>query len=90
MFRRLVALIGITLTALFAIAAPLFAADAPKKSSGTVIEVDVEKNTMKVKDYDGKFYEIDKTYIDETDLKTGDVVEYEIIESKPTHVKRKK
>jgi hypothetical protein len=90
MSHRIATFVGITLTVLLVSSAPLLAADDQKTSSGTIIEVDVQGGKYTVKDYDGKVYELDKTYITEENLKAGDAVEYELIESKPAHVKRKK
>lgn len=89
MLRRITKLVGTTLTALLVTTAPLLAATEHKSSSGTIIEVDVQGGKYTVKDHDGKVYELDKTYITEENLKTGDTVEYDLIEGKPAHVKRK-
>ena len=90
MSHRIATLVGITLTVLLVSATPLLAASDQKSSSGTIIEVDMEGGKYTVKDYDGKVYELDKTYITEENLKTGDAVEYEIVEGKPVHVRKKK
>jgi hypothetical protein len=41
-----------------------------------------------LKGADGKTYEIEATKVVQENLKTGDIVEYEIIEGKPLNVKK--
>ena len=90
MSHRIATLVGITLTVLLVSSAPLLAANDQKSSSGTIMEVDVQGGKYTVQDYNGKVYELDKAYITEENLKTGDTVEYEIVEGKPVHVRKKK
>ena len=45
---------------------------------------------MRVKGSDGKEYEVDLTLVAAEDLKTGDVVEYGLVNEKPVRVKKKK
>ncbi len=56
--------------------------------SGTIIAV--EEEVVKVKGDDGKEYEIAVEDVVAEDLKTGDMVEYEIVEEKPVKVQKKK
>ena len=75
-----------------ALAGVLFASTvtlaAGEKSSGTIIGVAEE--VVKVKGDDGKEYEIAVADIVAEDLKTGDIVEYEIVEGQPVKVHKKK
>ena len=61
---------------------------AGEKASGTIIGVAEE--VVKVKGDDGKEYEIAVAEIVAEDLKTGDIVEYEIVEGQPVKVHKKK
>jgi hypothetical protein len=58
------------------------------KASGTVVVV--EKEVVQIKGADGKTYQVKMVDIIEKNLKTGDVVEYEVIEGKPVKVAKKK
>jgi tRNA A58 N-methylase Trm61 len=58
------------------------------KASGTVVVV--EKEVVKLKGADGKTYEVKMVDVIEKNLKTGDVVEYEVIEGRPVKVAKKK
>jgi len=60
---------------------------AGMKASGTVTEV--QKEVVVVKGADGKTWEIAAEKVVQENLKTGDIVEYEIIEGKPINVKKK-
>lgn len=71
------------------LASTLVLAEANKQGSATVVDVDMSRGVYTVKDYDGKTYELDKTQIVEKDLKTGDTVVYDIVESMPVHVRKK-
>jgi len=57
------------------------------KASGTITAV--EKEVVTVKGADGKTWQIEATKVVQENLKTGDIVEYEIIEGKPINVKKK-
>ena len=59
-----------------------------KNASGTIIGVAEE--VVKVKGDDGKEYEIAVADVVAEDLKTGDIVEYEIVEGQPVKVHKKK
>lgn len=61
---------------------------AGESASGTIIAVDEEVVT--VKGDNGKEYEIAVAEVVAEDLKTGDIVEYEIVEEKPIKVHKKK
>jgi len=58
-----------------------------KKASGTITAV--EKEVVVVKGADGKTWEIEAAKVVQENLKTGDIVEYEIVEGKPINVKKK-
>ena len=58
------------------------------KQSGTVIAVAEE--VVKVKGTDGKTYEVKVADVIGENLKTGDIVEYEIVEEKPVKAHKKK
>jgi hypothetical protein len=57
------------------------------KASGTITVV--QKEFVTVKDADGKTWQIAAEKVVQENLKTGDIVEYEIIEGKPVNVKKK-
>ena len=76
-----VALAGVLFTSTVTLA-------AGEKASGTIIGVAEE--VVKVKGDDGKEYEIAVADIVAEDLKTGDIVEYEIVEGQPVKVHKKK
>jgi len=88
--RKLVVTLGIVAVCggLFA-ASPSHATDsaAGKQQTGTVVAV--EEDVVRFKGADGKEYEIDATIVAAEDLKTGDVVEYGIVDEKPVRVKKK-
>jgi len=85
--RKLV--IGLAIVALGVVlaASPAFA-DATAAQTGTVVAV--EEDVVRVKGADGKEYEVDATIVAAEDLKTGDMVEYAIVNEKPVRVKKKK
>ena len=60
---------------------------AHKKSSGTVVAISEEVADVKAKN--GKVYKIKVEDIVAENLKTGDVVEYELVSGQPVHVKKK-
>src|SRR4029453_15278075 len=62
-------------------------AQAPK-ASGTVGVV--EKEVVQIKGADGKTYQVKMVDVMEKNLKTGDMVEYEVVEGKPGKVGKKK
>jgi len=61
---------------------------AGESASGTIIAV--EEEVVKITGNDGKEYEIAVADVVAEDLKTGDIVEYEIVEGKPVKVHKKK
>jgi hypothetical protein len=65
---------------------PLLALAAGEKPTGTIVAV--TEGVVNVKAADGKMYQIKVEDIIAEDLKTGDVVEYELDEGKPLHVKK--
>lgn len=70
---------------------PSFAETHAKEAgaqSGTVVAV--EEDVVRIKGADGKEYEVDLTIVAAEDLKTGDMVEYGIVNEKPVRVKKKK
>ena len=58
------------------------------KASGTVVVV--EKEVVQIKAADGKTYQVKMVDVIEKNLKTGDMVEYEVIEGRPVKVAKKK
>jgi len=52
--------------------------------------VAVEAAVVKIKGADGKTYEVKMVDVIEKNLKTGDMVEYEVVEGKPVKVAKKK
>ena len=85
MHRKLMKTLTCALSVLFVVSTLALAAGA--KASGTVTVV--EKEVVVVKGADGKTYEIAAEKVVQENLKTGDFVEYEIIEGKPINVKKK-
>jgi hypothetical protein len=88
--RKLIVMLGIVALCGGVAAVPASRADdtsAAKQQSGTVVAV--EEDVVRVKGSDGKEYEIDATIVAAEDLKTGDVVEYAIVDEKPVRVKKK-
>jgi len=61
---------------------------AGEHTSGTIIAV--AEDVVTIKGNDGKEYEIAVADVVAEDLKTGDMVEYEIAEGAPVNVKKKK
>ena len=59
---------------------------AGQKASGTIVAV--QKEVVIVKGADGKTFEIEIEKVAALNLKTGDLVEYEIIEGKPANVNK--
>jgi hypothetical protein len=58
------------------------------QQTGTVVAV--EEEVVRVKGADGKEYEVDAMIVAAEDLKTGDIVEYGVVNEKPVRVKKKK
>ena len=85
MHRKLMKTLTCALTVLFVVSTLALAAGA--KASGTVTAV--QKEVVVVKGADGKTWEIAAEKVVQENLKTGDFVEYEIIEGKPINVKKK-
>lgn len=74
-----------------ALAGVLFASTvslAGETASGTIIAV--AEDVVTIKADDGKEYEIAVADVVAEDLKTGDMVEYEIVEGEPVKVQKKK
>lgn len=85
--------IGAIALGLILAAGPVLAeSGAPTTGSGqaTGTVVAVEEDVVRVKGADGKEYEIDSTVVAAEDLKTGDIVEYGLVNEKPVRVKKKK
>ncbi len=60
---------------------------AAQKLTGTVGGVDAQ--IVKIQGADGKTYEIDAIRVAAENLKTGDTVEYELVEGKVASAKKK-
>jgi hypothetical protein len=85
--RKTFGIIAAALTvALFS--STLVLAQPAAKPTGTVVAV--ETAVVKIKGADGKTYEVKMADVIEKNLKTGDMVEYEVIEGKPVKVAKKK
>ena len=67
---------------------PTLALAQAAKASGTVVIV--EKEVVQIKGADGKTYQVKMVDVIEKNLKTGDMVEYEVIEGRPVKVAKKK
>jgi hypothetical protein len=84
MYRKIMKTLSCALAILFV--ASTLALAAGQKSSGVIVAV-AEKVVM-IKGADGKTYEIEAVKVIAEDLKTGDIVEYEIVEGKVLNVKK--
>ncbi len=60
---------------------------AAQKLTGTVVAADAQ--IVKIQGADGKTYEIEAVRVAAENLKTGDTVEYEIVEGKVASAKKK-
>ena len=87
--RRFVIGLGAVSLGLVLAAAPAFADGAASAGPQTGTVTAVEEEVVRVKGADGKEYEIDLTVVAAEDLKTGDVVEYGLVNEKPVRVKKK-
>ena len=85
MHRKFMKILTCALAVLFVVSTLALAAGM--KASGTVTAV--QKEVVVVKGADGKTWEIAAEKVVQENLKTGDIVEYEIIEGKPLNVKKK-
>ena len=85
MHRKLMKILTCALAVLFV--ASTFALAQAMKASGTITVV--QKEFVTVKGADGKTWQIAAEKVVQENLKTGDIVEYEIIEGKPVNVKKK-
>ena len=85
--RRVLALGTIALAVLLLASPAIYAGGA--KSGGTIVAVDEETDVYTIKGDDGKTYEVTDVSVVAEDLKTGDMVEYDLIEAKPVNVKKK-
>lgn len=85
MHRKLMKTLSCALAILFV--ASTLALAAGQKASGVIVAV--QEQVVVVKGADGKTYEIEVAKVAELDLKTGDLVEYEIVEGKPVNVNKK-
>lgn len=54
---------------------------------GTVVATDEDQ--WVIEGSDGNTYEITEEMVDAEDLQTGDMVEYDIVDESPVHVKKK-
>jgi hypothetical protein len=84
MYRKLMKTLSCALAILFV--ASTLALAAGQKSSGVIVAVATE--VVMIKGADGKTYEVEAAKVVAEDLKTGDIVEYEIVEGKPLNVKK--
>jgi len=86
MYRKFMKSLTCVLAILFVTSTLAFAQG--KKASGIVVGV-AEKAIM-IKGADGKTYEIDVVKVVGVDVKTGDMVEYELVEGRPVNVTKAK
>lgn len=89
--RKLMLGLGALALGLVLVASQPALADSPAQEgqqTGTVVAV--EEEVVRIKGADGKEYEVDLVIVAAEDLKTGDVVEYGLVNEKPTRVKKKK
>ena len=84
MHRKLMKILTCALAVLFVTST---LALAQGKASGTITAM--EKEVVTVKGADGKTWQIEAARVVQENLKTGDIVEYEIVEGKLLNVKKK-
>ena len=85
MFKRISKLTAL-LAVLLAVSLTPRAFAAGQKSTGTIVAI--AEGVADVKGADGKSYKIKVEDIVAEDLKTGDMVEYEIVEGQPANAKK--
>jgi hypothetical protein len=85
MYRKFMKTLACALAVLFLTSTLALAAG--QKMSGTV--VGVEKDVVSIKGADGKTYQIEAVKVVAENLKTGDMVEYELVEGKVQNAKKK-
>jgi hypothetical protein len=86
--RNKLGIIAAALAVVFFSSTLAVAQAAKPKPTGTVVAV--ETAVVKIKGADGKTYEVKMADVIEKNLKTGDMVEYEVIEGRPVKVAKKK
>ena len=79
-------IMGIATALVIVLTAPTLGLAAGQKPSGTIVAV--TEGVADVKGADGTVYKVKVEDIIAEDLKTGDVVEYDLIQGKPVHVKK--
>ncbi len=86
MYRKFMKTLTCALAILFV--ASTLALAAGQKMSGTIVAVTTKVVT--IKGADGKTFKVEAVRIIEKDLKTGDIVEYDLVEGKVLNVKKTK
>ena len=66
----------------------MLAEDVQIESSGTIVKTVALTGEFTDKDYDGKTNVLKKSYVVGQDLKTGDIVVYEVVKSSPVNVRK--
>lgn len=84
MYRKLMKIVSCALAML--LVASTLALAGGQKMSGIVVAV--EKEIVVVKGADGTTYEVEAEKVVAEDLKTGDMVEYEVVEGEVVNVKK--
>jgi hypothetical protein len=88
--RRVVISLGVLALAVILAGAPAFAdTAAPPSAPQTGTVTAVEEEVVRIKGADGKEYTVDVTVVAAENLKTGDIVEYGVVNEKPVRVKKK-
>ncbi len=85
MHRKFTKALALALAVLFVTSTLALAAS--QKMTGTVVAV--EKEVVSIKGADGKTYQIEALKVVAENLKTGDTVEYELVEGKVQNAKKK-
>ncbi len=85
MHRKFTKALALALAVLFVTSTLALAAG--QKMTGTVVAV--EKDVVAIQGADGKTYQIEAVKVAAENLKTGDTVEYEIVEGKVASAKKK-
>ena len=90
MRRVVISLVVLALAVILAGAPSLADTAAPSSATQTGTVTAVDEEVVRIKGADGKEYQVDVMVVAAENLKTGDVVEYGVVNEKPVRVKKKK
>jgi len=90
MRRVVISLVVLALAVILGGAPALAGTAAPSSATQTGRVTAVDEEVVRIKGADGKEYQVDVMVVAAENLKTGDVVEYGVVNEKPVRVKKKK